>query len=602
MSLTDFIRTYPPFDKLDETALQLIVSNIETKEHARGSYILRQTGFPSQYLYFIRSGSVRLTREGQTFDFLETGNVFGFLSVMTQAPPIVDVVAEEQTELYCLPGAIFNQLIDEYKEIASFFLKGFAERLRYTSRITTPTFSGSLTVPVETLVEKPPIFVKATDTVGDVARKMREGKVGAVLVASDPIGILTEYDFKIKVLANGLGADTPVHQVMSQPLKTIPAETPVYGAMLFMMEESVHRVPLTHDGEVIGMISAADMLRHQTTSPFYLFRKLENLDNLETLNKYELEIAKAIETLFRGGLDIEPLGHIVANLNDALIKRLLRLAEDELGPPPTPYAWLVFGSEGRMEQMLLTDQDNALVYQDDTPEAADYFAKLAVRAIDGLLQAGFPPCPGGCMAINWCKPLAEWEKLFEGWIMTPKPQALLEVGIFFDFRVAHGNLSVKSLENIRLKAKDQRLFLAHLARAALQFKPPLGFFWGVRKDKQGQIDLKRGAVAPIVNLARVYGLEAGGYYPSTLERLEAAVEAGNLSKDGGDILDEKFRLLLELRLEKQLNSYRLGRKPSNLVTWDELSPLEQRRLKDVFSSIQDYQGYMSQRFSTDVLG
>ena len=154
------------------------------------------------------------------------------------------------------------------------------------------------------------------------------------------------------------------------------------------------------------------------------------------------------------------ISKIVSSLNDALVKRLVALTIEKLGPAPTPFAWIVFGSEGRLEQTLLTDQDNALIFQDDSDTARAYFADLAKQVVNALINAGFPPCAGGFMATHWCKPLAAWQERFSEWIRLPVPQALLDAAIFFDFRFVAGTLALDPLELIVSAAKSEQLFLS----------------------------------------------------------------------------------------------------------------------------------------------
>ena len=332
-----------------------------------------------------------------------------------------------------------------------------------------------------------------------------------------------------------------------------------------------------------------------------MMRQLETLESPASLSKYSLEVAGIVENLFNGGLDIAQIGRVITSINDALIRRILRLAEEEIGKAPTPYAWVVFGSEGRLEQALITDQDNALVYLGDSEEAKIYFAKLAQKVIDYLLLAGFPPCPGGYMATNWCKSIAEWERLFELWIRKPEPQHLLESAIFFDLRAVHGALSTEPLEQLVVASGENQVFLAQLARASLEFKPPIGFFRRIRAEN-GEVDLKAGGVAPIVALARVYALEAKSRKRTTVERLEAAMEAGTVSQEGGEILIETYRFLLQLRLQAQLTTIRAGQIPDNKIRLQALTPGEKRHLKDAFLAIREMQEAASSRFRTDMLG
>jgi CBS domain-containing protein len=589
----DFIYAQPPFNCLTEAELNLTKQTLEISTVEKGVHILTQDGPPSKYLYLIREGAVRYVRDGKVIQVLEEGDLFGYPSMLNQEAASSDVIAEEKTTLYCIPEKTFRELIDN-AQFAEFFLKSLSERLQQHISLEQPSLGGDLTTLVGDLIIRPPVLISPAATVAEAAQAMRQAWVDAVLVQDTPPGIVTDRDFRIRVLAEELGPETPVRQVMSRPLKTLSADTPVHGALLFMLEEDIHHVPLTQKGQVMGIVTANDILRHQAKSPLYFLRQLEQLDTTEILSRYALEVSGSVEMLFKGGLDVAQIGRVIASLNDALLRRLLREAEADLGPPPTPYAWLVFGSEGRMEQALLTDQDNALAYLEDTAETRQYFKSLTQRVINGLIEAGFPPCPGGYMATKWCYPRQEWEELFQGWVRNPNPQALLEIAIFFDFRAVHGELSLEPLERIIQEAGKNDIFLAHLTRAALEFRPPLSFFRRIRAE-DGQVDLKAGGIAPVVSMARVYALQADVRSRSTFERLEAAQEAGVLSRGGAETLIETYRFLFQLRLRDQLAAVEASQPPDNKVQLEALSPMEKRHLKDAFLAIREMQEAISQR-------
>lgn len=595
-----FIHSHPPFDRLNQAELKRIEETVETVQFSQGTRILEEGGSPSRYLYLICKGAVRRVRQGQVMQVLEEGELFGYPSLLNQISPSSDVIAEEDVLVYQIPEEVFHELVNN-AAFAEFFLKNLSERLRQSSGPETASLGGNLTSSVESLIIRPPLTVSPSATVAEVAQAMTKAWVDSAIVMDTPPGIVTDRDFRVRVLAEELGPDTPVHPIMSRPLLAQPAETPVYATLLFMLEENIRHLALTRDGEIVGVITATDLLRHQAKSPLYLLRQLETPETSKILPRYGLEIAGTVETLFTGGLDVAQIGRVIASLNDTLLRRLLKLAEDELGPPPTPYAWIVFGSEGRMEQALLTDQDNAIVYQEDKPEAQNYFQALAEQVVNGLIGAGFPPCSGGYMATQWCYPLEHWVQLFNGWVMTPKPQAVLESAIFFDFRAVYGELALDPLEKIVLEARNQKIFLAHLANVALELKPPLGFFRRIR-DEDGLVDLKKGGIAPVVGLARVYGLAADPWDRSTLERLEAAAQAKTLSREGAETLAETYRFLLHLRLREQLAAIRAGNSPNNKIRLETLSPVEKRHLKDAFLAIREIQEATAQRFQTGLLG
>ncbi len=591
----EFVRAHPPFDRLSEAEIGRVEQTLESVEFPLGTHVLVQDGPPSPYLHLIRKGALRMVRNGQVVEVLKKGELFGYPSMLNHKACSFDVVAEEDVLIYRIPEEIFHELVDN-AGFAEYFLKTLSERLRRTHRAEMPPMTGDLTTLVGDLITYPPVMVSPSTTVAEAAATMHKAWVDVALVTDDPLGIITDRDFLVRVMARELGPDTLVSSVMSQPVKTFPVDTPVYVALLHMLEQNIHHLALVQDGHIAGVISADALLRHQAKNPLYFLRRLEHAEDADkTMSRYALDIVGIVESLHRGGLDVAQIGRIVASLNGTLITRLLRLAEEALGPPPTPYAWIVFGSEGRMEQLLLTDQDNALVYKEDTPETRKYFKALAERVVNGLISAGIPPCPGGYMATNWCQSLHDWLRLFKSWVNTPSPQALLEACVFFDFRPVYGELSLEPLEQVLYETGEQSIFLAHMSQTALEFRPPLNFFRQIR-GKAGQVDLKKGGVAPIVHMSRFYALQAGMRTRHTFERLEAAAEAGKLSQDGAETLAETYRFLLQLRLQEQLARIKTGGTPDNMIRLQSLSVRENRRLKEAFLAIRNLQDSISHRY------
>lgn len=598
--ILDFLREQHPFTLLTEAERERVDATASARSFADGARILEQDGTRSDCLYLLVDGQVRLVRDGEELQVLEEGDCFGYPSMINRAAPAFDVVAAGEVQVHCVPEAVFRELLGN-AAFAEFFLHSLGERLQRVTGASVTALGGELTTELGDLELRAVVQVPPGATVAEAARAMRDARDDFALVAGTPPGIVTDRDFQVKVLAEGLGPDTPVAHVMTRPLKTLPSDTPVHGALLYMLEERIHHLPVLREGAIIGVLTATDLLRHQTTNPLYLMRRVEHLDRDTTLATYSRDAAAMVERLFRGGLKVGQIGRVFASLNDALIRRLCRLAEVELGPPPCAYAWLVFGSEGRMEQALLTDQDNALVYARDAAGAPEYFARLAARVVGDLVTAGFPPCPGGCMATNWNKPLAAWEETIRGWIDEPTPDNLMVSSIFFDYRAVAGTLDVAALDDRITAAAGNQLFMAHLARVSLRFKPPLGLFQQIQATDD-KVDLKKRSIAPIVAAARVYGLEAGTRARPTRERLEAAIETGVVSRDLGQTLIETYRFLLQLRLREQLAAVAGGGAPDNDVNLKALSSLQRRHLKDAFGVIREMQGAVARRYRTSALG
>lgn len=581
-----FLSGTPPFDALTAGAFDEVVASLETARIAKGTRILASNGAPSDALWVIRAGLVRLEQAGRTTDVLEEGDFFGY-SVLTGRVS-ADVVVEEDLLAYRVPAVLLRRLLSE-APFARFFTQGLAERLRNRPPAgAEPDLAADVLVDVGSLVERPAVTVPAEATVHEVARLMRDERVSSVLLLSDPPAIVTDRDLRNRVLAAGLGPGTPARDVASRPLRTVSHGTPVYGAWRAMIEHGVHHLPLEREGRIVGVVTATDLLRHHAHGPALAFRRVERMRSRDELPRHGTELAGMVRTLARSGLPTSQIARLVSQLNDALLRRVVSWAEADLGPPPCPYAFLVLGSEGRHEQTLLTDQDNALVYADEAPQAPSYFEAFAVKVIADLVAAGFPPCPGGYMATRWTGRLSEWRERFAAWIDAPRAEAILSAGIFFDYRSVAGTLDLAPLGGVIARARGNAPFLSQLARAAVGFRPPIGTFRRL-KAEDGAIDLKKGGLSPIQGLARLWALDAGVGATSTLERLEAAAASGLVDRERADDLSEAYLFLCGLRLRTQLAALARGGPAGNRVSVDALSATERRHLKDAFLAVRDAQ-------------
>jgi CBS domain-containing protein len=591
-----FLRSTPPFDGLPSARFEGAARSLEIVFHGAGARLVHRGGEPLGHLYVIRKGAVRLERDAQLLQLLEQGEVFGYTSLIT-GKATIDVIVEEDLLAYRLPRATFQALLAD-AAFAGHFAVGLAERLKNSlERTEVATFQADLNAPVETLVRRAPAWVAASATVGEAARAMREERITSLLVDADPPGIVTDKDFRNRVLAEGRGPETPLVDVYSHPLRTLPASAAIYEAWQQLLDSGVHHLPLTRGGAIVGLVTSTDLLKCTAQGPVAVLRRVERLATRDALPGYGAKVTEMASALLAGGLDPGVIAGFVVRLNGTLLTRILRWAEADLGPPPCRYAWLAFGSEGRREQTLLTDQDNALVYERDGADAREYFAALAERANSDLEAAGFPRCPGGYMARHWRASLDEWVARFHDWINDPKPQALLEAAIFFDFRRAHGDLDVAPLEAAVRRAREARNFVPAMAKAALVFRPPTGLLLRLRGD--GELDLKFQGISPIVFLTRCYALEAGVPERNTLERLDAVVRSGLMAEEVKVTIREAYRFLLALRLREQIRMLSEGKQPVNRISFASLSSIERSRLKESFRAIRSWQEKAAFHYRTE---
>lgn len=337
--------------------------------------------------------------------------------------------------------------------------------------------------------------------------------------------------------------------------------------------------------------------------PLDLARGLADLDRLEPLDSYAAEMTGATARMLADGVDALEVTQAVAHVNDVLTSRLLGLAETRLGPPPYAYAWLALGSHGRGEQVLSSDQDSALAYGGPRlgpGDAGEYFADVATTVVDALARAGIPRCSGGYMATTWCHPLDTFTGYFQRWVGVPSPEDLLKAEVFLDVRPVHGELDVGLLDDILLSGGRHSGFLLQMARATVTFRPP-HVVLGRLHTEHGHLDVKRGGAAAIVLLARLHALAAGSSARTTMLRLRAAGESGQLSRTGAEQLVDAYRLLTELRLRHQVEQAGRGAPVDNRVRVARLAADEKRHLRDAVRAVRFVQEITANRYQIHTL-
>lgn len=485
--------------------------------------------------------------------------------------------------------------------------------------------------PVRSLVRRSPVTCSTDTAVADAARMMQRQGVGSILVLDAGhrlAGIITDRDLRCRVVAAGVPTTEAAGRIMSAPVCTLSADAPAIEGLLEMLRRGIRHLPLltaalppgasARVDQVVGVVSSTDFLSLRDSHPLALLRDIERQEAMAGLAQTAKRTALVIVTLLDAGVPVTDITRVMTELNDALVRRVLALSEAALfadghGEPPAAYCWLALGSEGRREQTLRTDQDNALVYQpaDGLPAGAveDYFRLLAERAVDGLIQCGFPRCPANIMATNadWRQPLTTWQDYFSRWIRTPTPENLLQAAIFLDLRAVwgHTGLAWKLWDHIRTEVAGWRSFLRHLAAAAVSGRPPVGWFgriatpwWG---PDSGLLDVKEQGLLFVVSGLRVHALDLGLNQTNTLERLQAVAAAGHITHSQVEELSAAYEVFTRLRLRRQVADLQAGRQPGNRIPVAGLNRVERAELAAALRAVVELQDGLKQRFVTDAL-
>ena len=448
---------------------------------------------------------------------------------------------------------------------------------------------------------------RKNSSIKDAAQSMRKRQSTCLLLESengDFAGIVTDNDMS-GVVAKGTDAHTPISEIMSFPLVSISNQALVLEAAIEMQEKGVdHLAVRDKDEKIIGIIGNNELLQVQRYSPAATLHEIEKAENAEEIISTRDKLPILVKALIDCGADTKSITKINSEISDLILKKFITFAIKELGKPPAQFSFMVMGSEGRMEETLLTDQDNAIIYEDVPAEDKEiveiYFKKLSEIICEWLGKAGYKKCEGNIMATNpkWRCSLSEWEKYFTEWITAASPQHLLEFNIFFDFRSIYGG---KQLTNSLRQHIDELLavtpqFFLHLAQNCLLYNPPVGMFGKISVKTKGQhaetFSVKE-AMKPIINFARIYCLKNKIDITNTLFRLDKLLENGLISESTHQEAVQVYNFLIQLRFKHQVLLIESGKEPDNYINPKNLTAAELDILKEVFSQTAAFQSKLS---------
>ncbi len=623
-----FLKTVAPFHFLPEFELEAVARKVSLEYFPKDTVILAAGGKSSELLYVVHKGGVRLTAptdavEPAVLDLRGEGEIFGLLSLLGGDHARLDVTAIEDTLCYSIPAEEVRRLISAYSDFSAYLLRTSVTRyvdsslseVRARTRLLDQGELLLYSVPVSEAAMRAAVVCTAQASVQQAAQRMTAGGATCIFVLDDnrPVGIVTEKDFAEKVVARNLSTDAPVTLIMSSPVISVDTQGRVFEVLILMLGHDIHHVLVTSGNEVKGVITYHDLMLLQSKSPLSIARHLEQQKTLDDLVVAHPAVNRVIPLLLREGARASHITRVLSEINDRVAARILELAETHVGPPPVPYCWTTFGSEGRREQTFKTDQDNGLIYADDVDEnpllVQQYFAELARFGIDALLRCGYPRCTGDYMATNprWRQPLTQWRSYYDAWIAEPTLRSTESALILLDIRAVAGSKPIvaQMREYVHAQAAHAGFFKSILAYLSLQQKPPLGFFHNIVVERGGEhkdeLDLKMFGTLPIVNAARLFALDAGIEHTSTFDRIQALEQSDFLQQAAlWRDLTESFEFLMMVRLQRQLAQMEANQPLSNHVDPASLSNLQKQMLKEVFHTIARVQALVDSRFRSAV--
>ena len=598
----DFLEQRVLFAELPHSAVKLMVNNLSIRYLRRGQ-VFPPSDVEDRYLYVIRSGAIDIRdHSGNLVAKLAEGDCHTIPCVTGLED--LSGFASEDSLLYMIPCPVIQTLRNQSGEFEQHFATSLHKRIKQA--LVRPQSANFMQLHVKDLGERDPISIDADTSIADAAKKMTQENISSVLVLRDRqlVGILTDRDFRRRCLSQGISREQPVSEIMSTELITVSENTILSDALLSMTRHKIHHLPVMRNERPVGNLTVSDLIHYMGTNSALIASDIEKANSVERLVQICQHLPELQLQLATANTPAQQTGEVLTAITDSVSCRLLNMAEEKYGPPPVPYVWLAGGSQGRNEQLVHSDQDNAMYISDELqPHQEQYYKNLSNYVCDGLNACGYRYCPGNAMASNpkWCQPVNNWRKYYTAWIEEPEKKALMLSSIFFDLRPVYGESSLfeKLQQEILQKTKANRIFIAFMVSNALEHTPPLGFFRNfvlIHDHKHDHtLDIKHRGIVPIIDIARIYALSEGIQPTSTVQRLSASSELGFLSREMSENLIDALEYIGSLRIQHQARQIRHSQSVDNYIDPKSLSGLERGHLKDAFMIIKEMQQVLDNR-------
>lgn len=614
----DFLRAYPPFDRMEHDALEFLGHHVKLAYYPKETILVSPDTGPVRVYRVIQRGKVQVRNKGDMQQVKEhltlslgPGEGFSIAAVTAERPSTSTYTALEDVFCYELPAEAFFVLIQKSPVFNLFCTQSLSSLLSQSRQQLQLHFSQhvaeqqTMNSPLAGIITKEPVSVTPETPIRAVVEVMAERNIGSMIIVDEdqqPLGIFTQSDVLKRVVLAGTSLDLPIETVMTRDPFTLPFAANAYDAALAMAQHGVrHVLAVDEGGHLKGVVSERDLFTLQRVGLRQIRQTIEAATSIDMLLLASNEVRQLSLNMLAQGVGAEQITQFISALNDTLTRRIIEINLENDDLYGIEWAWLAFGSEGRDEQTFSTDQDNGIVYictdimdREQTQLRLLEFARAVNVDLD---RCGFPLCAGKIMASNpeLCLTLEEWEEKFDRWIRTPEPVALLNSTIFFDFRPLYGRFNLAERMRLTLLRYTRRnpLFLRMLAGNALEVAPPLGrirdFVTDADPANPGSIDLKKLGSRIFIDAARIFALGYDVSATNTVQRIRQVAPKMNIPIEEAAAVIDAFNFIQLLRLRHQHSEQMEGRDGDNLIRPDELNEVERRILKEAFRQARKLQ-------------
>ncbi|MFV5696446.1 DUF294 nucleotidyltransferase-like domain-containing protein [Flavobacterium sp. LB3P122] len=625
--IADFLKEYPPFNHLTFEELSEIATNIRVVNLEKHKILFQVNDILHDSFYVVASGVINLSviadAEETLLNKCNVGDIFGLRPFFAKNNYMMTAKAREESIVYAIPIATFRPFVANNSEVLNFLLESFAVNTRnpkdkenligklisdnvfYSDQQTEMQYFQSLSYNIS------PLKTTVSAIVKDVAQLMTESLKNNIVICNNniPLGIITDTDMRSKIATGRFPITISVDKIMSSPVITVVENVSLAEAQLLMLKHNVTHLCVTQDGTnksaLKGIISEHDLVVAQASNPGVLIKEIKRSQNPKELKLIRERLTDLIQTSLSKNIPLSHVFNIASEINLAIIKRSVELSILDLGSPPARFAWLSIGSQGRKEQLLLTDQDSILIFEDVSADkyrdVKDYFLKLAKRTTGTLEKIGYELCPNGHMGSNmlWCKSLTDWTKQYDSWMNTPGENSNDLSSIFFDYEITFGEQKIEdAIGNIVSKnAKNNTLFFDFLGNDALRKNAPLSFFKKFNVEEEGpnkdKFDIKTRALMPLIDGARLFTLhyDLRGIN-NTYQRFKQLAIIDSKHSEIYLNCAEAFLTLSKFRTLEGLKNDDSGQ----FINLNELSKIDKEKLKNALAPMRELEELIKSKF------
>lgn len=622
--IADFLKEFQPFDTLSHDELIEIAKNIKVVNIEKNISLFRTNDILHDSFYVVAAGTISLTvvsdAEETLLNKCNAGDVFGLRPFFAKNNYMMTAKAREESIVYAIPIATFKPLLVKNTAVLDFLLESFAstapsfkdkgkskfiENVQFTDNQQENQYFQTLDY------SKNPLTIKSEVSVKEIAQLMSDNLADYVVVLEDrfPIGIVTDQDFRSKIATGRIPILSTIDKIMSSPVITVSEHLSLAEAQLLMLKYNVSHLCVTSDGSdksiVKGIITKHDLILAQANSPGVLIKEIKRSESSKDLKIVRERLSELVQSSVTKNIPLTHISMIFGEVIFAITKRAIELAILELGSPPTKFAWLSIGSQGRKEQVLLTDQDSFLIFEDVEAskyrDVRDYFIKLAKKTTTTLEKVGFDLCPNGHLASNmlWCKSLTDWTKQYTSWTNTPGENTDEISSIFFDYDLVYGEIQFENaLNDIVFKVrKNNALLFDYLGNDALKKPVPVNFFKKFNVEEEGEnkdfFDIKNRALMPLIDAARLLSISQNiiGINNTYLRFKQLAI----VDTKNAELYKECAEAFLELSKFRTLSGLK-NDNSGQFINVDEMSKADKEKLKNAFEPMKDLEDLIKSKF------